>query len=106
MDYKHLMVRHNDEYRDRNVRERTINVNRKPPNCPFPFNKTRSGSYFQIPIKKVTDAAEINTLRTTLHQHARLQGIWIKTSIERDFSTDEQNKFVMHVINDGIRKYA
>ena len=65
-------------YRDRNMRDRAIAKAPKPAHkCPFGFDNMKPGDAFYIEF----EAGKEQSMRTMLHQNARLAGIWIETHV-------------------------
>lgn len=106
-DYSNLFLYTVENYRDRNERNRYRKDISPPKKSPFPFPRMKPGQYFLIPIKNVLDKAEIESIRSFAHQHARIHNIWIKTNITKRLDNKgEMQGFVMQIIHDGVRKHG
>lgn len=102
MNYRSLIIRSSPNY----VSSKKYTPSKPKTQPLFPFDKMKLGDYIQVPLNNHLDKNEINTLRTNAHQCARLCGIWIKTSVQREvsrFVTDDR-KFVLNILHDGERE--
>jgi hypothetical protein len=83
-------------YLDKNARNKAAALAPKAPVKPlFPFNELQPGDWFEIEFP----TGKEQSMRTMLHQHARLEGVWIKTFVK----TANKKTTVFHITHDGKR---
>jgi len=72
--------KHDGPFTDRNARNKQARLAPKPSSKPlFGFDKMQPGDWFYIEFERGREAS----MRTMLHQNARLAGIWIETNVNK-----------------------
>lgn len=83
-------------YYDKNYRDKIASAAPKVASKPlFPFHELQPGDWFEIEFP----TGKEQSMRTMLHQHARLAGVWIKTFVK----IANKKTTVFHVTHDGKR---
>lgn len=92
----HYNPESNDPYLDRNARNKAALNAPKPPTKPlFGFDEMKPGDWFDLDFP----TGKEESMRSMLHQNARLAGIWIKTYVKKA----DKKTTTFGVIHDGRR---
>lgn len=83
-------------YYDKNARDKAASLAPKTAAKPlFPFNELNPGDWFEIEFP----TGKEQSMRTMLHQHARIAGVWIKTFVK----IANKKTTIFHITHDGKR---